>query len=129
MLDQIKQAALNVKDPTRKALYQLLLWHLAGDFVCFGSSIGTSNRPYAEALDGLRSWDELPVKRYLDHSLSSLLQPTWKLLKKRSRVINQSVFGGSPVTLSQRDAVEFLRETQGDIAYFDPPYAQTSRYE
>lgn len=129
MLDRIQQATLNAKDPTRKALYQLLLWHLAGDFVCFGSSIGTSNRPYAEALDGLRSWDGLPVKRYLDHSLNSLLQPTWKALKKRGQVINQSIFGGSPVHLFQADAVKFTQETQGDIVYFDPPYAQTARYE
>lgn len=128
-LDQIQQASRQVEDPTRKALYQLLLWHLAGDFVCFGSSIGTSNRPYAEALDGLRSWDRIPTKRYLDHSLHSLLQPTWKTMEKRVKVINQSIFGGSPVSIFQRDAIEFLKQSQGDIVYFDPPYAQTSRYE
>ncbi len=129
MLDQIHQAAQAIEDPTQTALYQLLLWHLAGDFVCFGSSIGTSNRPYAEALDGLRSWDSLPPKRYLDHSLHSLLQPTWKLVEKRIKAINQSVFGGSPVQLFQHDAIEFVRQTPGDILYLDPPYAQTVRYE
>ncbi len=117
------------KETTRKALYQLLLWHLAGDFVCFGSSIGSSNRPYAEALDGLRSWDHLPAKRFLDKSIQRLLQPTWHLVKKRSQAINQSVIGGSPVSLFQQDALEFVRQIQGDILYLDPPYAQTIRYE
>jgi adenine-specific DNA methylase len=129
MLDQLNQTANQTLNPTRKTLYQLLLWHLAGEFVCFGSSIGTSNRPYAEALDGLRSWDQIPAKRYLDRSVNSLLQPTWKMLEKRAKAINQSVFGGSPVSLFQQDAIEFARQTQGDIIYFDPPYAQTSRYE
>lgn len=129
VLDRVKEAAHLAQEPTRKALYQLLLWHLAGEFVCFGSSIGTSNRPYAEALDGLRAWDSLPVKRYLDHSIQHLLQPTWKVLEKRSKAINQSIFGGSPVNLSQQDAVTFVQQTQGDIVYLDPPYAQTGRYE
>jgi 16S rRNA G966 N2-methylase RsmD len=129
MLDRINQVVQLTQDPTRKALYRLLLWHLAGEFVCFGSSIGISNRPYAEALDGLRSWDTIPAKRYLDRSVNSLLQPTWKTLEKRAKAINQSVFGGSPVQLYQQDAIEFACQAQGDIIYFDPPYAQTARYE
>jgi 16S rRNA G966 N2-methylase RsmD len=129
LLEQINEVSLTTKDPIRKALYQLLLWHLAGEFVCFGSSIGTSNRPYAEALDGLRAWDSLPVKRYLDKSIHHLLEPTWKMLEKRSKAINQSIFGGSPVSLTQQDAVTFVQQTQGDIVYLDPPYAQTGRYE
>jgi 16S rRNA G966 N2-methylase RsmD len=129
MLDRIQVAASQAEDKTQKALYQLLLWHLAGDFVCFGSSIGTSNRPYAEALDSLRAWDSLPAKRFLDKSIRRLLQPAWHLVKKRSLAINQSVIGGSPVSLFQQDALEFARQNRGDIIYFDPPYAQTSRYE
>lgn len=129
LLEQISEAAQNTKDPIHKSLYHLLLWHLAGEFVCFGSSIGTSNRPYAEALDGLRAWDSLPAKRYQDRSIQRLLEPTWKVLARRSKAINQSIFGGSLVTLSQQDAVSFVQQTPGDIVYLDPPYAQTGRYE
>jgi adenine-specific DNA methylase len=51
------------------------------------------------------------------------------MIEKRAKAINQSVFGGSPVQLYQQDAIEFCSQVQGDMIYFDPPYAQTSRYE
>lgn len=129
LLDQLRETASATKDSTKKNLYRLLLWHLAGEFVCYGSSIGTSNRPYAEALEGIRSWDQIPAKRFLDGSVKDLVQPTWQKIEKRTRAINKSVFGGSTVTLFQQDAIQFAGDTQGDIIYFDPPYAQTARYE
>jgi adenine-specific DNA methylase len=128
-LDKVLYRAQETKDPVKKALYLTLLWHLAMEYVCFPTSLGTSNRPYAEAIDGLRDWDSLNPKRYTDGSITHLLQPTWSHLEKKRRLINQGVFGGSPVTFSQLDAIDFVSTVKGDILYADPPYPGTLSYE
>lgn len=116
-------------DPTKRALLLTLLWHLANEFVSFPTSLGSSNRPFAEALDGLRAWEELNPKRFTDGSLANLLKPTWSALEAKRRVINGGVFGGSPVEVFQADALTLLPQLQGDILYLDPPYAGTVSYE
>lgn len=128
-LDSMVYWIKQIHDPTKQALLQLLLWHLVQDFVCFPTSIGSSNRPYAEALDGLRDWDTLNPKRYTDGSLSHLLKPTWASLETKRKIINQGVVGGSPVTRFQEDAIHFVNHAEGDILYLDPPYAGTMAYE
>lgn len=118
-----------IHEPTKEALYQLLLWHLMLDFVCFPTSLGSSNRPYAQAMDGLKDWDRLPPKRFTDGSLKTLLRPAWHRLEALRKRVNQGVFSGTPVQLFQQDTAEFITQVQGDIAYFDPPYAGTVSYE
>lgn len=128
-LDQWLYWARQVQDEAKRALLLLLIWHSATEFVCFGSSLGPSNRPFAEALDGVRSWDEINPKRFTDRSLNSLLTPVNTVLEKKRRLINRGVFGGPPVTVYQEDVFDFLGHVQGDIIYFDPPYAGTLGYE
>lgn len=128
-LDGALYQIAQVKHPAKRALLLLLVWHLALGFVCFPTSLGSSNRPFAQCLDGLREWDSLNPKRFLDGSLDSLLAPTWKMLEKKRQVINSGVFGGSPVSLFQQDALDFIQEVKGDILYLDPPYAGTLSYE
>jgi len=55
-----------------------------------------------------------------------LLQP--RAVVAMARQISRAVFPGRGFT-SQLDAVDFLRRTQGDVAYFDPPYPGTTTYE
>ncbi len=116
-------------DPSKRALLLTVMWHLTSDFVAFPTSLGSSNRPFAEALDGLRSWDDLNPKRYVDKSLKRLCEPTWARLGQKARLVNAGVMGGSPVQVYQADALAILPTLQGDILYLDPPYAGTVSYE
>lgn len=116
-------------DPTKRALLTTLMWHLANDFVAFATSLGTSNRPFAKALDGVHSWDEINPKRFTDGSVKQLCLPAWANLEKKRQLINGGVLGGSPVELYQQDALTLLPQLSGDILYLDPPYAGTVSYE
>ena len=106
----------------------LLIWHTAYEFVCFPTSFGTSSRPYAEAQDGLREWDSLNPKRFVDGSIQRLLQPSLEILEKKRKSINKGIYGGAPVTMHQMDAFDFVERTVGDLLYLDPPYAGTLGY-
>lgn len=128
-IDQWYYWAKKVQNSLKQALLCLLIWHSAYEFVCFPTSFGTSNRPYAEALDGLRSWDDLNPKRYTDGSFIRLLKPTLEVLETKRKVINKGIFSGSPCQVYQMDAIPFIQQIQGDIAYFDPPYPGTLCYE
>lgn len=117
------------QSPTKRALAKLLIWHLIRDFVCISTSIGSSNRPYSETLDGIRDWQELNPKRFTDNSFPNLLKPTWHSLEKRRQAINRGVFTGSPVKRFQMEAISFVSQTQGDVLYLDPPYPGCLSYE
>lgn len=121
--------ARQVRDNTKRALLLILIWHTVVDFVCFPTSFGASNRPYAEAEDGLRSWDSLNPKRYVDGCIPRLLQPSIETLRKKHLVINRGIFGGAPVQYARLDALAFLQGNSGDLLFADPPYAGTLRYE
>lgn len=128
-LDQGFYWANRHPDSTKQALLKTIMWHLANEFVAFATSMGTSNRPFAEALDGLRAWDSLNPKRYTDGSLTRLCEPTWARLDEKRKLVNCGVLGGSPVTVHQADALALLPSVTGDILYLDPPYAGTLSYE
>lgn len=128
-LDRLCYWSQQWQDTTRQQLGRLLLWHLTAQSVCMGTSINRGNRPYAETLDGLRDWQDLPAKRFVDGSFTKLLQSRWSPLPRLIKRINQGVLGGVPVTGYQMDAIEFVRKIQGDILYLDPPYPGTLSYE
>lgn len=130
VLDQILGYANQANSPTKQALLKLLAWHLVSEFVCFGTTIGTSNRPYAEALEGIRDWQILNPKRFMDGSFPRLLKPTQEVIKTKLKAINRGVMGGSLVTAYQLDAFAFLEQnSSGGILFLDPPYPSTTSYE
>jgi len=129
VLDQGFHWARQQPDPTKRALLLTMMWHLANDFVAFSTSLGSSNRPFAEALDGLRAWDSLNPKRFTDGSLKRLCEPAWSRLEEKRRLVNGGVLGGSPVQIFQEDALLLLPKLHGDVLYLDPPYAGTVSYE
>jgi hypothetical protein len=110
-------------------LYQVLIWHCINAFLCYPTSRGTSNGPYAEALDGLKQWKSINSKRFQDGSIERLLQPPLAVIERKLALVNQGVFAGSPVEIHQGDAVQVLPTLQGDIVYLDPPYAGTQSYD
>lgn len=116
-------------DPVKQALLLTILWHLCHDFVAFATSLGRSNRPFAEALDGLRAWDSLNPKRFTDGSLKRLCAPTWHNLENLRKRVNAGVLGGAPVRHMREEAIALLPQLTGDILYLDPPYAGTTAYE
>jgi 16S rRNA G966 N2-methylase RsmD len=128
-LDRLIYWAAQFEDLTKRNLARLLVWHLAQDFVCMPTSFNTSNRPYAETIDGLRDWQDLNPKRFTDGSFPGLLVPTWAKLEALRKRINAGVIGGSPVVAHQLEASLFLQQTTGDILYLDPPYAGSLNYE
>ncbi len=128
-LDRWFYWAHQIKDETLRSLMLLAIWRCIYRFICIPTSVNVSNRPFAEALDGLRSWDTLNPKRFQDGSLESLLKPCFEWLSKEFKAINQGVFEGSPVKLYQADALSMLPQLEGDIMYADPPYSGTASYE
>lgn len=128
-LDRVRYWANQYQDPVKRALGLLLLWHLAQAYVCMPTGMNTSNRPYAETLEGLRDWQALNPKRFLDQSFPKLLESRWAKLPSLQKRINAGVFGGSPVQVFQQDACHFLQGVEGDIVYLDPPYAGSLNYE
>ncbi|WP_373532500.1 DNA adenine methylase [Vampirovibrio sp.] len=129
ILDQWLYWANQVQNTTLKALMKLVIWRCIYRFICIPTSVNTSNRPFAEALDGIRSWDSLNPKRFIDGSLDSLLIPSCDWLTKEIKTVNQGLFSGAPISFHQADALNILPNLQGDILYADPPYAHTSAYE
>jgi hypothetical protein len=128
-LEQWIYWANQIQDPIRRALYHILIWHCVNAFLCFPTSRGTSNGPYAQALDGLTSWDSLNPKRFLDGTVDRLLKPSLSILKTKLQAVNQGVFRGTPVTSYQQDVLTLLPALTADIVYLDPPYAGTQTYE
>jgi len=128
-LDQWLYWASQIQDPVRGALYLMVIWHCINAFRCYPTSRGTSNGPYAEALDGLRRWDSINPKRFRDGSVERLLKPTLDVLERKLNLVNQGVFSGSPVEIHHGDAIEILPKLNGDMVYLDPPYAGTQRYD
>ena len=128
-LDRLLYWSSRLQDKVKQNLALLVVWHLAQNFVCMPTSLNTSNRPYAETLDGLRDWQDLNPKRFTDGSFPRLLQPTWAKLEALRKRINAGVIGGSPVVAHQLEASVFLQQTTGDILYLDPPYAGSLNYE
>ncbi len=128
-LDRIWYWSQQKQDVVKRNLGLLLLWHLTVQSVCMGTSINKGNRPYAETLDGLRDWQDLPAKRFADGSFTKLLLSRWSPLTRLQHRINKGVFGGVPVRGHQLDATEFVSAVQGDILYLDPPYPGTLSYE
>jgi 16S rRNA G966 N2-methylase RsmD len=129
VLDQLFQASSQVNSPIKRELYRLLLWHIIAEFVAFPTSIGKSNRPFAECMDAQRDWMSLNPKRFQDGSIQKLLQPIWPVLLAKTKLIKGGIFKGAPVTMSQQDARAFIADNSGDILYLDPPYAGTLSYE
>jgi len=128
-LDQWLYWAQQVQHPTRKALYLIWIWHCINAFLCFPTSRGTSNGPYAGALDGLKSWDSINPKRFKDGTMDRLLTPPLAIQQAKLNTVNQGIFTGSPVEIYQADAVALLPQLWADIVYLDPPYTGTQRYE
>lgn len=129
-LDTLRANMGQFHDPTKRALCDLLLWHLVLDFVAFGTSVGTSNRPFAEVLDGRSGWWTLNPKRLRDKSFEHLLKPPAEVAARKLAKINRAVFAPvGTVEIHQRNALDLVSEIEGDILYMDPPYPCTLSYE
>jgi len=114
--------------PIQQNLLRLLLWKLTSRFVAYGTSIGTSNRGCATALD-TGNYHKLNPKRFKDGSFERLLKPTLSDMQKLTAQINGGIFPAlGPVYTCKQDIFQLLPTVHPDIAYFDPPYANTAGY-
>jgi adenine-specific DNA methylase len=81
-----------------------------------------------QAQDG--DWERVTPTFLRDHLARRLEAHPLALCEELRRKINRGVFSNGHVNeVHQGDAVAFLRETTGDVAYLDPPYGGTSAYE
>lgn len=71
------------------------------------------------------------VKRqYISRNFRILNKPIKVALEDCADFINSAIFGnGKENRAYQMDVFEFLKEAEGDIIYFDPPYYGTLSYE
>ncbi|MFN8179285.1 MAG: DNA adenine methylase [bacterium] len=75
-------------------------------------------------------WETINPTFLRDHLARRLEAHPLALCEELRRKINRGVFGnGHANEVHQGDAVAFLRENEGDVVYFDPPYGGTSSYE
>ncbi|MFN8180152.1 MAG: DNA adenine methylase [bacterium] len=75
-------------------------------------------------------WEAINPTFLRDHLARRLESHPLALCEELRLKINRGVFSnGHANEVHQHDAVTFLRETQGDVAYLDPPYGGTSSYE
>ena len=76
------------------------------------------------------AWDEMN-QHYVKDAISRTIHGHPKALVEKNREqINQGVFSNAQKNEAHRmDAFEFVKKTEGDILYLDPPYAGTQAYE
>ncbi len=129
-LDRILFALQQIHCPIKQAMGRVLLTHLVMDFSCFGTSVGGSNRPFVEVLNGKSSWETLNPKRLQDGSFAKLLIPKGQVIQKRIKLMNKGVIASpTQVYRSQMDVFDFIPTVEGDVLYLDPPYPGTLSYE
>ncbi|MFN8179089.1 MAG: DNA adenine methylase [bacterium] len=75
-------------------------------------------------------WERINPTFLRDHLARRLEAHALTLCEELRQRINRGVFSNGHVNeVHQGDAVAFLRESPGDVAYLDPPYGGTSSYE
>lgn len=88
------------------------------------SSPGAFNLPMEE-----RRIEYIKQRTY-HQSIKTALKPTIDLLRAQAEAINAGILDNGQVNTATRgDVMDFLARTAGDVAYFDPPYAETLAYE
>ena len=76
------------------------------------------------------AWERINPTFLRDHLARRFEAHPLTLCEELRRKVNRGVFSnGHANEVHQGDAVAFLRETEGDVAYLDPPYGGTSSYE
>ncbi len=130
LLDIIAGNTVQFASLEKQALSKLLQWHLIHQFVAFGTSIGNSNRPFSEVIDGKRDWWTLNPKRLNDGSFKHMLASVWPVAKRLQLRLNAGILeSAGPVYGYRMDTFDFVQKANGHILYLDPPYAGTSGYE
>ncbi len=119
-----------LQSQTKQQLVYLYLWHLIAYKTAFSTSIGRSNSPFSQVIDGTRDWWTLNSKRLTDGSLSGLIEPVYDTSQKILKRINGGVFKASgEVSTCQMDVFDFVKHIHPDVLYFDAPYPETLSYE
>jgi len=76
------------------------------------------------------AWEDMNVNYVRDLNMRGLPRHPIRISEKLLPKINAGVFSnGLQNEAHMGDVFEFLANTQGDIAYFDPPYSGTQSYE
>lgn len=88
------------------------------------SSPGAFNIPMEE-----RRIEYIKQRTY-HQSIKTALAPTIDLIRKQALAINAGILDNGQVNQASRgDVMDFLAGNRADVAYFDPPYAETLSYE
>jgi 16S rRNA G966 N2-methylase RsmD len=76
------------------------------------------------------AWEEMNPHYVKDVFARNMPHHPMRVAEPIRRAINRGVFANGHVNrCEQKDVFEFLAGVQGDVAYFDPPYANTQSYE
>lgn len=75
-------------------------------------------------------WDSMKDSYVADVFTRGIPYHPKRIAEKMRQAINRGVFSNGQVNeVNQADVFEFLSSVEGDIGYFDPPYAGTQAYE
>ncbi|HLN63081.1 MAG TPA: hypothetical protein VK464_16205, partial [Symbiobacteriaceae bacterium] len=73
---------------------------------------------------------EFIKQRTYHQSIKQALKPTIDLLRAQAKAINAGIIDNAVQNRAVRgDVLDFLANYKADVAYFDPPYAETLAYE
>jgi len=111
----------NATSYTEKYLLLKYIFHLR-PYSKF-SSPNAFNRPMSEG-----RYDE--IKHTYSRAISNNFKTPLKILRTEAAAINKGIFSnGHSNEVHKKDVFDFIDSIEGEILYFDPPYAGTLAYE
>ena len=122
LLDSAMEAAERTPDPAKAALYRLLAIRVA--MLAHPLSQVRPGTIERVTSGGWESVSEKCVKQYVDGPRLLRPEKLWALAQR----INAGVFEGQG-RFVKGDIFDLLPTVQTNVAYFDPPYANTRSYE
>jgi hypothetical protein len=123
-LDRALPVARSLHEPKRSLVLLLLMRFIIDQRPM--SNWGA--RSIIEQLDE-RRYEEVNPHFLNDRTVRAAESHPLPLLEQLRKRVNAGVFPGAPCEVSQEDAFAFVHNTEGAVAFLDPPYPQTSSYE
>ncbi len=125
-LDNAVAAALSVENENKK----YLLLHLLIKYILACRQFGQfSNTRVTKDLEARKFDRPLRSRLYASRNIRMIQNPMM-ILKKLKDDVNHGVFDNHQNNeIHQKDVLDFLKDIQGDVVYFDPPYLGSNPYE
>lgn len=108
LVDAIIKYKNNLACGVKQSLLNILIVHTINDSIIMPTALGTSNRLFAQFVDGEISWTQIKPQYFIGSGMNKLLQPPLQILKLKVASINQGIFSGSPTQIYNQDICKFV---------------------